>query len=108
MRWEGRGGREVGDTEEGRNEEGHSGSLMLTSNVCSTYHPNLSSSTLSLAIPLAQMGADVSASDISDAMSSEAARRAESLGISNANFYTSDLESVEVRMDEGANRSTRW
>ncbi|GMI08694.1 hypothetical protein TrRE_jg3247 [Triparma retinervis] len=53
----------------------------------------------SLAIPLAQMGADVSASDISDAMSSEAARRAESLGISNANFYTSDLESVEGKYD---------
>jgi len=48
----------------------------------------------SLAIPLAQMGAKVTASDISDAMSSEAARRAKALGITNANFYTSDLESV--------------
>eukprot|EP00590_Aulacoseira_subarctica_P003074 CAMPEP_0172421080 /NCGR_PEP_ID=MMETSP1064-20121228/7361_1 /TAXON_ID=202472 /ORGANISM="Aulacoseira subarctica , Strain CCAP 1002/5" /LENGTH=266 /DNA_ID=CAMNT_0013161301 /DNA_START=42 /DNA_END=842 /DNA_ORIENTATION=- len=48
----------------------------------------------SLAIPLAQMGAKVSASDISDSMSTEAARRAKSLGIRNAKFYTSDLESV--------------
>jgi magnesium-protoporphyrin O-methyltransferase len=50
----------------------------------------------SLAIPLAQMGAKVSASDISDAMSTEAARRARAMGIdeSNAQFYTSDLESV--------------
>ncbi|KAL7576308.1 hypothetical protein ACA910_018128 [Epithemia clementina (nom. ined.)] len=48
----------------------------------------------SLAIPLAQMGAKVSASDISDAMATEAARRAKALGISNADFYTSDLESV--------------
>eukprot|EP00520_Triparma_pacifica_P000054 CAMPEP_0118655328 /NCGR_PEP_ID=MMETSP0785-20121206/12866_1 /TAXON_ID=91992 /ORGANISM="Bolidomonas pacifica, Strain CCMP 1866" /LENGTH=257 /DNA_ID=CAMNT_0006548051 /DNA_START=11 /DNA_END=784 /DNA_ORIENTATION=+ len=53
----------------------------------------------SLAIPLAQMGADVSASDISDAMSNEAARRATSLGVKNANFYTSDLESVEGNYD---------
>lgn len=49
----------------------------------------------SLAIPLAQMGAKISASDISDAMSSEAARRAKSLGIRDAKFYTSDLESVK-------------
>ena len=48
----------------------------------------------SLAIPLAQMGAKVSASDISNAMATEAARRAEELGISTAEFYTSDLESV--------------
>lgn len=47
----------------------------------------------SLAIPLAQMGAKVSASDISDAMSSEAARRAKLMGVK-AKFYTSDLESV--------------
>jgi magnesium-protoporphyrin O-methyltransferase len=40
------------------------------------------------------IGAKVTASDISDAMSSEAARRAKALGITNANFYTSDLESV--------------
>lgn len=48
----------------------------------------------SLAIPLAQMGAKVSASDISDAMATEAAARAKCMGIKNANFYTSDLESV--------------
>jgi magnesium-protoporphyrin O-methyltransferase len=48
----------------------------------------------SLAIPLAQMGAKISASDISDAMAGEAAARAKALGIKNANFYTSDLESV--------------
>lgn len=49
----------------------------------------------SLAIPLAQMGAKISASDISDAMSKEAGDRAKSLGIRNAKFYTSDLESVK-------------
>lgn len=49
----------------------------------------------SLAIPLAQMGAKISASDISDAMSTEAAARAKSMGIRNAKFYTSDLESVK-------------
>lgn len=48
----------------------------------------------SLAIPLAQMGAKVSASDISDSMANEAARRAKEMGIKNAKFYTSDLESV--------------
>ena len=54
----------------------------------------------SLAIPLAQMGAkQVSASDISDAMASEAARRAEELGVKNADFYTSDLESVRGTYD---------
>ena len=47
----------------------------------------------SLAIPLAKMGAKVSASDISDAMASEAARRAKEMGV-DAKFYTSDLESV--------------
>mmetsp|Transcript_8288 Transcript_8288/g.13111 ORF Transcript_8288/g.13111 Transcript_8288/m.13111 type:complete len:263 (-) Transcript_8288:48-836(-) len=47
----------------------------------------------SLAIPLAQMGAKISASDISDSMANEAARRAKELGI-DAKFYTSDLESV--------------
>lgn len=52
----------------------------------------------SLAIPLAQMGAKVSASDISDAMASEAAERAKSMGV-NANFYTSDLESVTGNYD---------
>mmetsp|Transcript_4446 Transcript_4446/g.6704 ORF Transcript_4446/g.6704 Transcript_4446/m.6704 type:complete len:265 (-) Transcript_4446:103-897(-) len=49
----------------------------------------------SLAIPLAQMGAKISASDISDAMSTEAAARAKAMGIRNAKFYTSDLESVK-------------
>jgi len=49
----------------------------------------------SLAIPLAQMGAKISASDISDSMANEAASRAKSLGIRNAKFYTSDLESVK-------------
>jgi len=48
----------------------------------------------SLAIPLALMGAKVSASDISDAMATEAAARAKSMGVKNAKFYTSDLESV--------------
>lgn len=48
----------------------------------------------SLAIPLAQMGAKISASDISDSMADEAARRAKEIGIRNAKFYTSDLESV--------------
>merc|ERR1740130_1067365 len=38
----------------------------------------------SLAIPLAQMGAKISASDISDAMAKEAAARAKSAGIKNA------------------------
>lgn len=54
----------------------------------------------SLSIPLAQMGAMISASDISDAMSTEAGRRAKELGISdNAKFYTSDLESVTGKYD---------
>eukprot|EP00584_Thalassiosira_punctigera_P005576 CAMPEP_0172527606 /NCGR_PEP_ID=MMETSP1067-20121228/2243_1 /TAXON_ID=265564 ORGANISM="Thalassiosira punctigera, Strain Tpunct2005C2" /NCGR_SAMPLE_ID=MMETSP1067 /ASSEMBLY_ACC=CAM_ASM_000444 /LENGTH=262 /DNA_ID=CAMNT_0013311371 /DNA_START=88 /DNA_END=876 /DNA_ORIENTATION=- len=53
----------------------------------------------SLAIPLAQMGAKISASDISDAMASEAAERAKSMGIKNAKFYTSDLESVTGKYD---------
>merc|ERR1712087_799984 len=48
----------------------------------------------SLAIPLAQMGAKISASDISDSMANEAARRAGEMGL-DAKFYTSDLESVE-------------
>ena len=47
----------------------------------------------SLAVPLAQMGAKVSASDISAAMAGEADRRAKEMGIE-AKFYTSDLESV--------------
>jgi magnesium-protoporphyrin O-methyltransferase len=55
----------------------------------------------SLAIPLAQMGGIISASDISDAMAQEASRRAAALGITeqNAKFYTSDLESVTGSYD---------
>lgn len=53
----------------------------------------------SLAIPLAQMGAKVTASDISDSMSTEAGRRAEELGITDATFFTSDLESVTGQYD---------
>eukprot|EP00545_Synedropsis_sp_CCMP1620_P003288 CAMPEP_0119002862 /NCGR_PEP_ID=MMETSP1176-20130426/187_1 /TAXON_ID=265551 /ORGANISM="Synedropsis recta cf, Strain CCMP1620" /LENGTH=262 /DNA_ID=CAMNT_0006954395 /DNA_START=50 /DNA_END=838 /DNA_ORIENTATION=+ len=53
----------------------------------------------SLAIPLATMGAKISASDISDSMANEAARRAKEVGITDANFYTSDLESVEGKYD---------
>lgn len=53
----------------------------------------------SLAIPLAQMGAKINASDISDSMANEAARRAKALGIRNAKFYTSDLESVTGKYD---------
>ena len=46
-------------------------------------------------IPLIPLGAKISASDISDAMANEAGRRAKELGIRNAKFYTSDLESVK-------------
>jgi magnesium-protoporphyrin O-methyltransferase len=53
----------------------------------------------SLAIPLAMKGAQVSASDISDAMATEAGRRAAELGITTATFYTSDLESVTGQYD---------
>jgi magnesium-protoporphyrin O-methyltransferase len=52
----------------------------------------------SLAIPLAQMGAKVTASDISDAMAKEADRRAKSMGVK-AKFFTSDLESVTGKYD---------
>jgi len=52
----------------------------------------------SLAIPLASMGAKISASDISDSMADEAARRAKELGLK-AKFYTSDLESVSGSYD---------
>ena len=41
----------------------------------------------------------MSASDISDSMAMEAARRAEALGIRDAKFYTSDLESVTGKYD---------
>ena len=44
-------------------------------------------------------GAKISASDISDSMADEAARRAKELGIKNAKFYTSDLESVSGKYD---------
>ena len=42
-----------------------------------------------------KLGAKISASDISDSMAGEAAARAKSMGIRNAKFYTSDLESVK-------------
>jgi magnesium-protoporphyrin O-methyltransferase len=45
------------------------------------------------------LGAKISASDISDSMANEAARRAEELGIEGATFYTSDLESVTGKYD---------
>ena len=45
----------------------------------------------SLAIPLAQKGATVSASDISNAMATEASKRA-AAGITTATFETSDME----------------
>ena len=45
-------------------------------------------------ILIIKTGAKVSASDISDAMATEAAARAKSMGVKNAKFYTSDLESV--------------
>ena len=44
-------------------------------------------------------GAQISASDISAAMAGEAGDRAKALGITNAKFYTSDLESVTGRYD---------
>lgn len=44
-------------------------------------------------------GAEISASDISDSMAGEAAARAKALGIRNAKFYTSDLESVTGKYD---------
>jgi magnesium-protoporphyrin O-methyltransferase len=55
----------------------------------------------SLAIPLATLGARVTASDISDSMATEAARRAAGLGLSKeqASFFTSDLESVTGSYD---------
>jgi len=54
----------------------------------------------SLAIPLAQRGAQVSASDISEAMATEASQRAASLGLSDkASFSTSDLENIDGQYD---------
>ena len=50
----------------------------------------------SLAIPLAQRGATVVASDISEAMQTEAAKRAAAAGVAErASFSTSDLEALE-------------
>ena len=52
-----------------------------------------------LAIPLAKRGAIVSASDISDAMATEAARRAQEQGVTTATFEASNLESVTGQYD---------
>lgn len=79
-------------------------SKLLTSREISIY-PSLSTETLEYLLTSYVcadglcfcVGAQVSASDISDAMASEAAERAKSMGITNANFYTSDLESVTGR-----------
>ena len=80
-------------------------SKSLTSRARSILYPSLSSDALEYLLTSCvcadglcfRVGAQVSASDISDAMASEAAERAESMGITNANFYTSDLESVTGR-----------
>ena len=53
----------------------------------------------SLAIPLAQQGATVSASDISNAMATEASKRAAAAGITTATFETSDMENVNGEYD---------
>mmetsp|Transcript_48902 Transcript_48902/g.66650 ORF Transcript_48902/g.66650 Transcript_48902/m.66650 type:complete len:298 (-) Transcript_48902:289-1182(-) len=53
----------------------------------------------SLAIPLAQRGATVSASDISAAMATEAQSRAEAMGVKTASFEANNLESVEGSYD---------
>jgi magnesium-protoporphyrin O-methyltransferase len=55
----------------------------------------------SLALPLAQLGASVAASDLSAAMVAEAARRATEAGISaeRLHFEASDLESLSGRYD---------
>jgi magnesium-protoporphyrin O-methyltransferase len=54
----------------------------------------------SLALPLAERGAKVTASDISAAMADEAAKRAAAAGLSDrATFSTSDLESIEGTYD---------
>ena len=53
----------------------------------------------SLAIPLAQKGATVSASDISNAMATEASKRAAAAGITTATFETSDMENVNGEYD---------
>ncbi|MEB3275697.1 MAG: methyltransferase domain-containing protein, partial [Cyanobacteriota bacterium] len=56
----------------------------------------------SLSLPLAQLGAgSIAASDLSEAMAAEAARRAEAAGISREqlSFSASDLESLQGRYD---------
>jgi len=54
----------------------------------------------SLAIPLAQLGANVKASDISSAMADEAARRAGEMDLKgSATFETADLESLSGSYD---------
>jgi len=54
----------------------------------------------SLALPLAERGAQVSASDISAAMVEEATKRADAAGLSDrATFMTSDLEAIEGSYD---------
>jgi len=54
----------------------------------------------SLALPLAERGAQVVASDISAAMVQEAAKRAEAAGLSErASFSTSDLENISGNYD---------
>jgi len=54
----------------------------------------------SLALPLAERGATVSASDISAAMVEEASKRAADAGLSErASFATSDLEAIEGSYD---------
>lgn len=49
--------------------------------------------------PVLVVGAKISASDISSSMADEAARRAKELGVEDAEFYTSDLESVTGKYD---------
>ena len=54
----------------------------------------------SLSLPLAQRGAQVSASDISASMVEEAAKRAAAAGLSErTSFMTSDLEAIEGNYD---------
>merc|ERR1719326_986293 len=54
----------------------------------------------SLAIPLAQRGATVAASDISEAMATEAGQRAAAAGVADrATFSTSDLEALSGKYD---------
>mmetsp|Transcript_12845 Transcript_12845/g.43425 ORF Transcript_12845/g.43425 Transcript_12845/m.43425 type:complete len:258 (-) Transcript_12845:51-824(-) len=53
----------------------------------------------SLALPLARLGARIQGSDISEAMTAEAARRAKAEGIRGAKFFPSDLEALTGRFD---------